>query len=365
MSETRIKQFMTNKVVRYVAPQHTCLEYMATYAGDGPSPSEVCEVCRCSLAKQTLNISLPIPSRQSYQPLSSTYSLEVRRTAEQMILDSKNATLLMEFDQHFGIERPWWFYQDIMEDGFKTIQEREEESEKWMEDFKATKAKQAEFGYWYANEEAEAKRKLAEEDLKAYRDKLAGIMPVELPDNMRQYIRSVDGRSGKVKEVEFEGWLAIPKNKRHIYLEGGKLGPAVPKADIGSVVIKSCPPSVLLSDIRVVLAKFGGVRDVYRPKDKVTGKSKPFVFVEMLKNAEAWAAVDYFAKHPFVLDEHTFAIQGAGERKTSVEMAAIQPAKVSEASTELPTELKQTPQPPKLALPPRGAFSALCDSDSD
>lgn len=364
MSETRIKQVMSTKVVRYVPPKHTCSEYMATYAGDGPSPSEVCEVCKCTLARQTLRTPIEEPRRveNSQVACEAWEEMRVRRTAEEMILATKNAVLLMEFDQYFGVDRPWWFYEQLMEEGSKTPQERELESREWMEDFKATKAKQEEFGYWYVNEEAQANRRKAEDDLKAYREKLAGVMPVELPDNMRHYIRSVDGRSGKVKEVEFEGWLAIPKNKRPIYHEGGKKGPAVAKADIGSVVIKSCPPTVLLSDIRVVLAKFGGVRDVYRPKDRVTGKSKPFVFVEMLKNAEAWAAVDYFAKHPFVLDEHTFAIEGAGERKTSTEMAAIQPTQAAQEPIQKATEeVSVKPTPAKAT----GAFAALYDSDSD
>jgi hypothetical protein len=283
-------------------------------------------------------------------PRYSPWDETTRRVAEDMILSAKDAALLMEFDQYFGIERPWWFYEELMD--------KEDDALKFQEEFKACKAKQEEFGYWYRDEDTEAKRKQADEDLKAYRAKLAGITEVEMPDNARHYIRSVDGRSGKVREAEFEEWLAIPKNKRPIYLEGGKKGPAVAKADIGSVVIKSCPPSVLLCDIRLVLAKFGGVRDVYRPRDRATGKPKPFVFVEMLKNPEAWAAVDYFAKHPFVLDDNTFATEGAGERKTSAEMAIVQPVVVQEAAEE---PVAKQAKPVKAI----GSFAALADSDSD
>ncbi len=376
MTENMVKQAMSKRF-RYTPTEHTCWEYMQTYDGDGPSPSEVCELCRTQLCLHALR-SPPIslmeePCRLDevvvVVPRESAWDEDTRRTAEDMILKAKDAALLMEFDQHFGIERPWWFYEEMMD-------KEEEDAKKFMEEFKACKAKQAEFGYWYRDEDTEAKRKQAEEDLKAYRAKLAGIPEVEMPDNARHYIRSVDGRSGKVREAEFEEWLAIPKNKRPIYLEGGKKGPAVAKADIGSVVIKNCPPSVLLCDIRIVLAKFGGVRDVYRPRDRATGKPKPFVFVEMLKNAEAWAAVDYFAKHPFVLDDHTFATEGAGERKTSAEMATIAPVAVQEAAEELPVAKQHKPvkatgafaeqaELARLASPYKGSFAALMDSDSD
>ena len=82
----------------------------------------------------------------------------------------------------------------------------------------------------------------------------------------------------------------------------------------------------------------------------------------MLKNAEAWSAVDHFAKHPFVLDDNTFTTEGAGERKTSEEMAVAQPIKVEATETTEPVEPKEVK--PKAAKP-TGAFAALMDSDSD
>ncbi len=356
MVESRIKVVMSKKVVPFAAPQHTCWEYMEDYDGDGPSPLERCEVCMSHVCMHSLQVPVEEPRRME-TPMEDTWDVETRRIAEEMILRARDAGMLMEFDQYFGIERPWWFYEELMD--------KEDDAKAFMDEFRQVKAKQAEFGYWYQDEKLVAKRKQAEEDLRAYRAKLAGIEEVEMPDNARHYIRSVDGRSGKVREAEFEEWLAIPKNKRPIFLEGGKMGPAVAKADVGSVVIKNCPPIVLLCDIRLVLAKFGGVRDVYRPRDRATGKPKPFVFVEMVRNPEAWAAVDYFAKHPFVLDDNTFTTEGAGERKTSVEMAAIAPIVqpiATEVSAEIPTaEIKQT-KPIKAT---GGLFAALADSDSE
>jgi hypothetical protein len=286
------------------------------------------------------------------------------KAKEAELIASKDVTGLIDMDLKRKVSRPWVFYMEI-EDPTWWLPAgitREEH----LEDFKAFKALQAEHGYWYEPEDVkkakEASAKKVEKELKEYRAKLAGIEKVDMAGDARDYIRSVDRRKGEEKEAEFEAWLAIAKNKRPIYLEGGKKGPAVAKADIGSVVIKNCPPTVLLCDIRIVLARFGGVRDVYRPRDRATGKAKPFVFVEMLKNAEAWAAVDHFAENPFQLDGHTFSVEGAGERKTTVEMAAIQPAKaVAEVVVEEVEQKKNSAEKSK----PTGAFAALMESDSD
>ena len=272
---------------------------------------------------------------------------------------------IWEIDIKRGNRLSWFHYLEIHEESRKTREEVEAEKVKYAEKFKAFKAKQEEFGFWYEPKEAEEKRTKADKDLKEYRDKLNGVEKVEMTGDAREYIRSVDRRKGEEKEAEFEAWLAIAKNKRPIYLEGGKMAPAVAKADIGSVVIKNCPPSVLLCDIRIVLARFGGVRDVYRPRDRASGKAKPFVFVEMLKNAEAWAAVDHFAANPFLLDGATFNVEGAGERKTSVEMAVIQPIKGQDASLAEVQEEVQVEQKKPKSTKATGAFSALMDSDSD
>jgi len=350
---------------------HTCGDM--EWDGDGPSPAEFCDLCKHQMREYNIQAQKEMeearrnfdPSKYATDGYSTWEEIQEERKKEMAMLVSYDIDGLMQYDFKKGINRPWWFYQELEEESRMTREEREAARKKDFEEFKLFKAMQAEHGYWFEPEEvrkakAEAAKKV-EEDLKAYRDKLAGIKPVEMPDNAREYIRSVDRRSGKEREVEFEGWLAIPKNKRPIFLEGGKKGPAVAKADIGSVVIKNCPPSVLLCDIRLVLARFGGVRDVYRPRDRATGKPKPFVFVEMLKNAEAWSAVDHFAKHPFVLDDNTFTTEGAGERKTSEEMAIAKPINVEVAEAAEPKESKKPVEKSK----PTGAFAALMDSDSD
>jgi hypothetical protein len=86
----------------------------------------------------------------------------------------------------------------------------------------------------------------------------------------------------------------------------------------------------------------------------------------MLKNADAWSAVDHFAKHPFVLDDNTFTTEGAGERKTSEEMAIIKPinVEVAEPAALDAAEPKEAKKPVEKSKP-TGAFGALMDSDSD
>jgi hypothetical protein len=351
-----------------MVPQvHTCWDHMDSYEEEGISPSEYCGACQ---SDTTINTRLAALSEACKPSPDQKYTTEGYLTweeisahrAEEARLMATDIMGLVEFDHKHRINRPWWYYMELEEDVGKTAEEKAEESRKSLEDFKAFKAKQEEFGYWFVTDEALAARKKVEEDHEKYMARLIGPTEVvSMPDNARDYVRSVDRRSGKEREIEFNSWLAIPKNKRPIFL-GGRMGPAVAKADIGSVVVKKCPPSVLLSDIRIIFAKFGGVRDVYRPKDRATGAPKPFVFVEMLKNAEAWSAVDYYAAHSLTLDENTFAVEGAGERKTTEQMALVQP---TTAPTETIVPVVEAKKSTKVVPKHKGAFSALMDSDSD
>ncbi len=355
---------------------HSCGDM--EWDGDGPSPSESCEACQHYLCQYSRQAKKEIEAaKKSFDPTkyattgySTWEDIQEEKKKHAAMYASGDVMAIWDIDIKRGNSLSWFHYLEIHEESRKTREEVEAEKVKYVQDFKAFKALQEEHGFWYEPKEAEEKRTKADKDLKEYRDKLNGVpeaVKVEMTGDAREYIRSVDRRKGEEKEAEFEAWLAIAKNKRPIYLEGGKKAPAVAKADIGSVVIKNCPPSVLLCDIRIVLARFGGVRDVYRPRDRASGKAKPFVFVEMLKNAEAWAAVDHFAANPFLLDGATFNVEGAGERKTSVEMAVIQPIKAQDAveqaqveSQEVQVELKK----PK-ATKATGAFAALMESDSD
>ena len=353
-------------------PQFHSCGYME-WDGDGDSPSECCDLCQHQMREYSIQAQKEIAiTKKSFDPTKyatdgySTWDeIQDARQKEADLYASGDVMAIWEIDIKRGNRLSWFHYLEIHEESRKTREEVEAEKVKYAEKFKAFKAKQEEFGFWYEPKEAEEKRTKADKDLKEYRDKLNGVEKVEMTGDAREYIRSVDRRKGEEKEAEFEAWLAIAKNKRPIYLEGGKMAPAVAKADIGSVVIKNCPPSVLLCDIRIVLARFGGVRDVYRPRDRASGKAKPFVFVEMLKNAEAWAAVDHFAANPFLLDGATFNVEGAGERKTSVEMAVIQPIKGQDASLAEVQEEVQVEQKKPKSTKATGAFSALMDSDSD
>ncbi len=357
------------KAIQPIPMVHNCMDM--EWDGDGDSPAEFCELCQHQMREYSIQAQKEMaiakknfdPSKYATDGYSTWDEVQDQRAKEIELLSSNDVSGLIDMDIKRKISRPWIFYME-MEDPTWWLPAGKTRKEHF-EDFKAFKALQAEHGYWYEPEDVkkakEANTKKVEKELKEYRAKMAGIEKVDMVGDAREYIRSVDRRKGEEKEAEFEAWLAIAKNKRPIYLEGGKKGPAVAKADIGSVVIKNCPPSVLLCDIRIVLARFGGVRDVYRPKDRATGKAKPFVFVEMLKNAEAWSAVDHFAENPFQLDGHTFNVEGAGERKTTVEMAAIQPIK---AQVEVVEEVVE--QKPKVEKSkPTGAFSALMDTDSD
>ncbi len=366
MAKPIIEEASTTPMVSSTTPMvHNCTD--KDWDLDGPSPSEDCDACQHHMLEYSRRCAREMAeSIATYDP--TKYATDGRTTWSEIKARKEEVARLMETDilglvDHditYRVERPWWFYMDLSEDVGKTAEEKAEESRKSLEEYNYFKASQEEFGYWFVTEQVATIRKAMEEKHEKYLSGLIGptevVEAVSMPDNARDYVRSVDRRSGKEREVEFNTWLAIPKNKRPIFL-GGRMGPAVAKADIGSVVVKKCPPSVLLSDIRIIFAKFGGVRDVYRPKDRVTGASKPFVFVEMLKNSEAWSAVDYYATHSLTLDENTFAVEGAGERKTTDQMATIQPI----TETIVPVvEAKKV-----RAAVATGSFAALMDTDSD
>ena len=303
---------------------HTCAGIQ--WDLDGPSPSEYCSACMKAINTHST------PCSSTPSTLAST-SIEwgdewARREVESTLISTNDVSILMDHDMHFGIERPWWYYAEMHDAKYGETERVAESLEKYKQEL----------------EEVQARQEAMKRD-------------------QRAYIRSLDKRSTEVRDAEFAGWLSTPKNRRPIYLQGGKTMGGVAKADTGSVVIRKCPAEVSLADIRLVLAKFGGVRDVYRPTDRTTGAPKPFVFVEMLRNADAWVAADYFAETPFVLDGRTFSVEAAGERKSSTEM--VQAA--GEGHAAQPSSLAHTPPAPKAKQPKvsTGAFAALADSDSE
>jgi hypothetical protein len=348
-----------------ISQEHTCGPYIDMDL-DGHSLAYFCDLCSHQLHQRIAKLSNQchtyIPD-QAAQAAEKEILSELNASkskwkkyyeSEKHFLAQRDFSELISLDIEYNVNRDWIQYMELSDPDWWLTSD-----EKFIKSFTTKEDKLAAIKDIQARKEAEAAVFLAATQT----SKHTMVSTIQMPHDVREYIRSVDKRKGDHKETEFQEWLAIPKNKRPIYLQGGKKGPAVAKADIGSVVIKSCPPTVLLSDIRLVLARFGGVRDVYRPKDRVTGKPKPFVFVEMLRNQDAWTAVDYFAKQPFILDDHTFIIEGAGERKTSAEMAVLYTSSQSSEDSFQPIHTSQPKNISKSTY--TGVFSALIDSDSD
>jgi hypothetical protein len=342
--------------------KHTCQGM--EWHGDGPSPSEFCNGCQYDISEyHKKEISPPLIQvstcegmewhsdssnhfemydiTEYYDKCRQEISILKSNTSDNIIEEMarirefyRNNTFLerylikydldslVDFDIANNIHRPWWFYQEL---DLKYVK-------KPVDDIHISLNK------------------------KVCRS---------IKSNAREYIINIDSRPGKIREVEFDRWLAIPKNKRPIFLEGGRMGSSIAKGNIGSIIIKNCPINVLLCDIRIILAQFGGIRDVYRPRDRTTGKPKPFVFVEIV---DAWSVVDHYSINPFILDDNTFMVEGAGERKTTDQMAAIQPTTAPTETIVPVVETKKStkvyPSVPKIAGH-KGAFAALMYSDSD
>jgi hypothetical protein len=350
------------KVVEVVT-RHTCWEYMEEYDSDGCSPAEYCEQCQREMQEYNIKEQKKLEKAKRSSDATgfgmSWTAVQDYNREEQALYVAGDIGFLMELDNTRSSMRPWWYYEEALELSRTKKKDVDEELRASLEKFKEFKANQEKHGYWFEPEVVKAEKEKAMKELKKYQAKLKGLKKVAMPFDIREEIQSFDNRSGEAREADFNKWLAIPKNKRPVYMNGGRMGDPA-KAGLGSVVVKKCPVSVLLWDIRYIMAKFGPVRDVYRPRDKVTGKSKPFVFVEMVKNEDAWSAADQFAEEPLVLDENIFQVEGAGERKTTEEMAArpvVEETKVEAIVVEKKVEKKATKA--------TGAFAALADSDSD
>jgi hypothetical protein len=102
-----------------------------------------------------------------------------------------------------------------------------------------------------------------------------------------------DDRDDYDREREFTKWLDMKKNVRPIYTgKGKKSGKPLAVAASSSVKIEGMGTDpVVLWDVRELLAKCGPVRDVFRPRDIVANKDRPFIFVEMLNADGASKAV--------------------------------------------------------------------------
>jgi hypothetical protein len=335
---SRVAYNMLSKAIAPIPiPTHTCTGM--DWDMDGPSPSEYCVGCQHSMRAYHTKCMAELATSEVSIPTQADIDRwsKVRDDIElgKQLVEDNDVDGLMTYDLARGINRPWWFYGEMYDVKYGAA---ETYSEQRM------------------REDAVKFAALCEETQAA-----AEAMKLDL----RVYIDSQDSREVWVREKDFAKWLATPKNKRPIIMANGRTMAGVAKADTGSVVIKGCPVEVKLCDIRTMMAKFGGVRDVYRPTDRATGAAKPFVFVEMLRNADAWTAADYFTATPCVLDGRTLAVSGAGERKTSTEMAeavGFVAPKVEEVVEAPKAQAKQAKKVKKIGT---GAFAALADSDSE
>jgi hypothetical protein len=102
-----------------------------------------------------------------------------------------------------------------------------------------------------------------------------------------------DDRDDHDRQREFTRWLDMKKNLRPVYTgKGKKPGKPMAVANSSSVKIEGMGSDpVVLWDVRELLAKCGPVRDVFRPRDVVANKERPFIFVEMLTSNGAAEAV--------------------------------------------------------------------------
>ena len=364
-----------------VSQVHTCWEYMDEYDGDGPSPAEYCSKCQHEMREYNIQTQKEMEeSQRNYDPskyatdgYSTWEEIQEQKSAEQALYANYDIEAIIALDTRRGTVQPWWYYQELYEESSKTAEERAEERRKAFEDFKDFKKKQEEFGYWYQPEHLKEAYEKSKKDLEEYRAShiTASTKIISGVDgNGRDYINSIDKRSPKLREKEFQEWLAIPKNVRPIYLEGGKLGRAMARGNTYSVLIKDCFAHIRLCDIRLFFARFGGIRDVYRPIDRVRGIAKPITFLEMVKYEDAAALVKYFENRECLIDDNVLLIEMADNgRKSSSEMSVAEPSTGPLAPVKINTYTprRSTPAPTPTPAPKKnlGAFGAFADSDSE
>lgn len=351
---------------------HTCWDHMEEYDGDGPSPAEYCDKCQHEMREYNIQAQEEIeeakrnfdPSKYATDGYCTWDEIQEKKSAEMALYAAYDIQAIMDLDEKRGTMKSWWYYDALSEEGTMTPTEREEKKKREYEEFKEFKANQEKYGYWYVSPKEEEERQRIHKKLEEYKLSLkTSTKTVQVQEgNGREYIRSIDARSGKVREKEFQGWLATPKNLRPIYLEKGRLGRPIARGETYSVLIKDCFAHILSCDIRLFFARFGGIRDLYRPIDRVRGIAKPIAFLEMVRYEDAMAVVKYFENHECIIDDNVLLVEMAETgRKTTAQMAIVEPTVAPIAQNKKITEQKIVEKKKNT-----GAFAALMnDSDSD
>ncbi len=199
------------------------------------------------------------------------------RTPEQVAADEQRDALVKEL-------RSDPFHQAV-EDGMSWYDAMVEYDQEWLTRVQAER-------------EAEDRKKLEEAALIAEAEAAAkaALTGHPLLDNLEfeDWLQwNGDDRDDHDRERDFTRWLDIKKNLRPIYTgKGKKTGKPLAVANSSSVKIEGMGGDhVVLWDVRELLAKCGPVRDVFRPRDTVANKERPFIFVEMLNSTDAAKAV--------------------------------------------------------------------------
>ena len=353
---------------------HTCWDYMEEYDGDGPSPAEYCNKCQNEMREYNIQAQKEReeaernfdPSKYATDGYCTWDEIQEQKSAEMALYAAYDVQAIMALDERRGTMKSWWYYYALSEEGTMTPTEREEKRKREFEEYKEFKANQEKYGYWYVSPKEEEERQRIQKNLEEYKLSLkTPTKAVQVQEgNGREYIRSIDARSGKVREKEFQEWLATPKNVRPIYLEKGRLGRPIARGETYSVLIKDCFAHILSCDIRLFFARFGGIRDLYRPIDRVRGIAKPIAFLEMVRYEDAMAVVKYFENHECIIDDNVLLVEMAETgRKTTAQMAIVEP---SVALAPIAQNKKITEQKIVEKKKITGAFAALMnDSDSD
>lgn len=147
-----------------------------------------------------------------------------------------------------------------------------------------------------------------------------GTLNVDLNEKATQLSLDLWLRLAHSKTADFKNWINIPKNIRPYFTLEGYIA-TDPDIKPTSVIVRMAGTKLTEGDVRNLMARFGGVRDVYIPLNMLTGKPRQFAFVELIGDGAAEAAIKAFADTTVTVCGHRIEVDLATNgRKTSEEM---------------------------------------------
>lgn len=147
-----------------------------------------------------------------------------------------------------------------------------------------------------------------------------GTLNVELNEKAPLLNLDLWLRLAHYKAADFSNWINIPKNIRPYFTLSGYVA-ADPDIKPTSIIVRLAGTRMSEGDVRNLLARFGGLRDVYMPLNVMTGKRRAFAFVEIIGDGAAEAAIKAFTDVTVTACGHRIEIDMAvNGRKTSEEM---------------------------------------------